>query len=148
MNDFITTHEEWISEYRKDKRAIWVRAELSSGTEVYFKDYKKWLKLKTICENDCLSVNRIKLQYRDHVVEVDTRDAEAVYVVRSILGEVGGIVKNYYTIGTLNDDVVYKSRWLTPELIEEEKIEEGLDNCFEEAIIYNHDKRKNEQEQI
>jgi len=85
----------------------------------------------------------IKLQYRSNVIEVETKDCDGVYLVRSILGEVGGGVKNYYTIGALKDDIVYKGRWLTPELIEEEKVEEGLDNCFEEAIIYRYDKRKN-----
>ena len=148
MNDFITTHDAWICEYRKDKRAIWIRVCLSNGKEVYFKDYKQWLKLKEVCEDECLSVYTIKLQYRSHVVEVDTKNSDGVYFVRSILGEVGGSVKNYYTIGTLDDDVVSKGRWLTPELIEEENIEEGLDNCFEEAIIYNHDKRKNRKEQV
>ena len=51
--------------------------------------------------------------------------------------------KDYYTIGKLVDGVVLKSRWLTPELIVEEKIEDSLDNCFEEAIIYNHARKTN-----
>ncbi len=148
MEQYVTSRKEWLKEYRKDKEAIWVRATLSDGLEIFFKDYKVWLSLQDKCKNESLSVCTIKLQYRSHVIEVDTSDSEAVYLVRAILGEIGGSSRNYYTVGTLKEGIVYKTRWLVPELVEEEKVEETLDNCFEEAIIYNHDKRKNEQEQI
>ncbi len=143
MNNYITTHEGWLTEYRKDKTCIWVRAGLSDGREIYFKDYKTWLSIKEFCDEEKLSVCSIKLQYKSHVETINVSDAEAVYLVRSLMGQIGGETKNYYTVGRLVDGVVFKSRWLTPELVEEEKIEDSLDNCFEEAIIYNHARKSN-----
>tara|TARA_B100000745_G_C20060097_1_gene361706 strand:+ start:466 stop:900 length:435 start_codon:yes stop_codon:yes gene_type:complete len=143
MTDYITTHEGWLTEYRKDKTLIWVRVVLSNGREIYFADYKTWLSIKKLCVDEKLSVSTVRLQYKSHVETIDASDAEAVYLVRSIMGQVGGESKNYYTIGKLIDGVVLKSRWLTPELVEEEKIEDSLDNCFEEAIIYDHARKTN-----
>jgi len=140
MNSYITTHDQWLEEYRKDKRAIWVRALLSDGREIYFKDYDTWHDIKKTCSERCLSVEKIKLQYRSHIIEVDTNGVEGVYLVRSVMGQIGGDSKNYYTIGCVIDGKVRKSMWLTPELIEEENIEDTLDNCFEEAIIYHYEK--------
>jgi hypothetical protein len=138
MNNYITTHEQWLVEYRKDKRAIWVRVCLSDNREIWFKEYKTWLAIKQTCLDHELSVKTIKLQYRSHVVETDTRETEGVYLIRSLMGLIGGSTKNYYTIGIVDGDLVHKTQWLTPELIEEEKVEDPLDKCFEEAIIYNH----------
>ena len=146
MADFITSHEEWLPEYRKNKYAIWIRVVLSNGQEIYFSDYNIWYDIKSKCEGEKLSINCVKLQYSSNVVEIDTSDNDAVYVVRSLKGQIGGETSHYYTVGILRGDVVYKSMWLTPEMIAEEKEEDTLDNCFEEAIIYNHARTTNRQE--
>ena len=143
MTDYITTREGWLTEYRKDKKLIWVRVVLSDGREIYFTDYKTWLSIKETCADEKLSVSIVRLQYKSHVETTNVSDADAVYLVRSLMGQIGGETKDYYTIGKLVDGVVLKSRWLTPELIVEEKIEDSLDNCFEEAIIYNHARKTN-----
>jgi len=143
MDQYTTTRDQWLIEYRKDKEAIWIIAVLSDGTEVYFKEYKTWMSLKDTCDSENLYIHSIRLQYRSHVVESDTEDAEAVYLVRSVKGQIGGRTSQYYTIGTLKDGMMCKTRWLIPELAEEEKFEETLDNCFEEAIIYNHARKPN-----
>ena len=123
-----------------------MRAVLSNGQEIYFSDYDIWYAVKNKCEQEGLSVNMVKLQYRSSVVEVDTAGSDAVYVVRSLRGNIGGETSHYYTIGIMNDNIVHKTMWLTPELIEnEEKSEDTLDNCFEEAIIYNHARTPNKQ---
>ena len=143
MTSYITTREGWLTEYRKDKKLIWIRVVLSDGREIYFTDYKTWLSIKETCADEKLSVCFIKLQYKSHVETTNVSDADAVYLVRSLMGQIGGETKNYYTIGKLVDGVVLKSRWLTPELIVEEKIEDSLDNCFEEAMIYSHARKTN-----
>ena len=143
MTDYITTREGWLTEYRKDKKLIWVRVVLSDGREIYFTDYKTWLSIKETCADEKLSVSIVRLQYKSHVETTNVSYADAVYLVRSLMGQIGGETKDYYTIGKLVDGVVLKSRWLTPELIVEEKIEDSLDNCFEEAIIYNHARKTN-----
>ena len=143
MTNYITTREEWLKEYRKDKTSIWVRAVLSDGREIFFREYKTWLSIKETCISDSLSVCMIKLQYKSHLEEIDVSNAEAVYLVRSIKGQIGGSTREYYTVGKLVNGIVLKSKWLTPELVEEEKTEETLDNCFEEAMIYNHARKSN-----
>tara|TARA_Y100000296_G_scaffold77032_1_gene98209 strand:+ start:54 stop:485 length:432 start_codon:yes stop_codon:yes gene_type:complete len=140
MNSYITTHDQWLEEYRKDKRAIWVRVLLSDGREIYFKDYGVWKDLKETCQKEVLSIKQVKLQYRSHVIEEDVDGAEGVYLVRSVMGQIGGDSSNYYVIGRVVGDKVLKTSWLTPELIQEENFEDTLDNCFEEAIIYQHEK--------
>jgi hypothetical protein len=57
-------------------------------------------------------------------------------MVRSVKGEFGGSTKNCYTTGYLKNNVVHKTMWITPELVEESSYVDDLDNCFEEAIIY------------
>jgi hypothetical protein len=56
------------------------------------------------------------------------------------MGQIGGDTRHYYTLGLVDGDVVHKTKWLTPELVEEEKDQDPLDKCFAEAIIYNHAK--------
>ena len=143
MTNYITTREEWLKEYRKDKTSIWVRAVLSDGQEIFFRDYHTWLSIKETCSDKSLSISMLKLQYKSHVEEIDVSDSEAVYLIRSLKGQIGGATRNYYTVGTLADGIMLKSKWLTPELVEEEKTEETLDKCFEEAIIYNHARKSN-----
>ena len=143
MTNYITTREEWLEEYRKDKTSIWVRTVLSDGREIFFREYRTWLSIKETCISDSLSVCMIKLQYKSHLEEIDMSDAEAVYLVRSIKGQIGGNTREYYTVGKLVNGVVLKSKWLTPELVEEEKTEETLDKRFEEAMIYNHARKSN-----
>ena len=139
MTEYITTHDQWLEEYRKDKRVVWVRALLSSGEEIYFKDYDTWLDIKGKCDSESLNVNRISLQYRSHIINVDTVDTQGVYLIRSLMGQMGAKSRQYYTIGQIKDGVVHKAQWLVPELIEEKTFEDTLDNCFEEAIIYKQD---------
>ena len=114
MTNYITTREEWLEEYRKDKTSIWVRTVLSDGREIFFREYRTWLSIKETCISDSLSVCMIKLQYKSHLEEIDMSDAEAVYLVRSIKGQIGGNTREYYTVGKLVNGVVLKSKWLTP----------------------------------
>ncbi|MQF98484.1 MAG: hypothetical protein FI729_03005 [SAR202 cluster bacterium] len=144
MTDFITTYKGFIEAYRGDSECIWVTVNLSNGTDIYFNNHKEWLDIKRKCQQEDLSVSAINLQFKSHKITVDMNDCEGSYLVRSVLGEVGSWTRNYYTVGKLKGDVVHKTRWLIPELVEEEKSEDTLDNCFEEAIIYHHAERTDE----
>ena len=48
-----------------------------------------------------------------------------------------GPSKECYTIGTLNDGMVNKTMWFTPALVEEMKTVDKIEECFEEALVYN-----------
>ena len=90
----------------------------------------------------------LSIQFKSHVENVDIEGAEGVYLVRSLIGQMGGDTKYYYTTGKVMGNTVHKSMWLTPEIIEERTTEEQIEDCFEEAIIYNHDERKKRKEQV
>ena len=142
MEGFVTSREDWLKEYNKDRRSIWITVSLSDGRKLWFKDHKKWLMLKEAIETSDLSIKGLSIQFKSHVENADVSDADGVYLVRSLMGQMGGDTKYYYTTGRVVGDTVYKSMWLTPEIIEERKTEENIEDCFEEAIIYNHGKRK------
>jgi len=142
MTNIIFGLDNWRDIYaslpREDKYKIWIYAKLSDGQEVFLSEYNLWFELKKYCNNKKVRINIIGLRYRSHQIEEKTDCAEGVYVVRSIKGEFGGESKHCYTIGLLQDSVVNKTMWITPELIEEGKCIDNIEDCFEEAIIYQH----------
>lgn len=139
MKTFITSYKDWLEEYKKDKYKTWIRAILSNDLEIYLTDYSEWLELKTYCKDNRLSVKKVGLQYRSHSIEVDTLDSEGVYLTRSIIGSFGQSTRQTFTIGKLIDGMVKKTIWVVPELIKELEDEDEVENCFEEALIYNYD---------
>ena len=42
MEGFVTSREDWLKEYNKDRRSIWITVSLSDGRKLWFKDHKKW----------------------------------------------------------------------------------------------------------
>jgi hypothetical protein len=146
MTNLVFGFDNWQKIYsdlpREEKYNIWIYALLSNDQQVYVPDYKLWFDLKKYCAEKDLKINTIGLRYRSHQIEQKSDCAEGVYVVRSIKGEFGGVSKQCYTIGLLQDNVVNKTMWVTPELIEECTSIEQIEDCFEEAIIYQHDRQK------
>lgn len=141
MSYFITSHDVWLEEYRKDKYRIWIRVTLSNGTDIYLPEHKDWLRLKTYCQENKLGITNVGLQYRSHSVGVDTADADGVYLVRSLVGVMGENSRNTITIGKLYGTQVHKTLWVTPELIQETTETTDVEECFKEALILNYEKQ-------
>jgi hypothetical protein len=137
----ITSHDQWLKEYRKDKYKVWIRATLSDSTEYYLPNHESWVELKPICENNKLNIIKIGLQYRSNFIEVDTADTDGVYLIKSIIGMMGENSKQTITIGKLYGTIVKKTMWITPELISELQSEDNIDDCFKEALILNYGKK-------
>lgn len=131
--------ENWRKHYAscEDTKKIWIVVETSDNVSAYLANYDQWLTFKEYCNKNNLKINSVGLQYRSNVVTTDTKSAEAVYVIRSVKGQMGGVSRDCYTIGVINGDKVKKTMWLTPELIEDSSYEDDLNSCFEEALIYN-----------
>lgn len=138
----ITSYEQWLEEYRKDKYKIWIRATLSNNQQYYLPDINQWKELKEICKTSKLKVNSVGLQYRSHSIEVDTSDTDGVYLIKSVLGMMGETTKQTITIGKLYGDTIHKSMWITPELIEELKTTDSIADSFEEVLIYDYQKEQ------
>ena len=115
---------------------------LSNDLEIYLSDYSDWFELKIYCEENKLSIKKVGLQYRSHSIEVDTIDSDGVYLTRSIIGSFGQSTRQTFTIGMLHDDIVKKTIWVIPELIKELEDEDKIENCFEEALIYDYAKKR------
>lgn len=137
--NFITSYDEWLEEYRKDKYKIWIRVSLSDNKEYYLPEFKQWVDLKQFCEDNKLRVIKVGLQYRSHSIEVDTQDSDGVYLIKSLIGVMGESSKQTITIGKLYDKTIKKTMWITPELIEELTSEDNIEDCFMEALILNYD---------
>ena len=135
--------DKWLKHYRTDKNAVWIKCKFTSGFEVYYSSFKGWKQIKSICKKKSLFIEELELQYRSHCVTIDVEEVEAVYLIRSVMGTMGGGSNKYYTTGILKDGKMHKKMWLIPELIVEKELCDNLDECFEEAIIYNGKKKKN-----
>jgi hypothetical protein len=140
MTKFITSKEEWNKLYKQNRNAVWFLIYLSNDTIVYLREYKEWLLLKPFCESNKINVVTIKMRYKSHFVEVDTKDTKAVYLIQSLLGSLGKETKKTITIGKLESEKMKKTIWMIPELVEYLTESDNLDKCFEQAIIYNYGK--------
>ena len=122
---------------------MWIKCELTDGSKHYHDHFSGWIKIKELCNENSCFIKDLKLSYRSHEVNIDVKDADAVYLIRSSMGQMGHKTKNMYTTGVLKKDVMYKKMWLIPELVVEKELEDKLSECFEQAIIYNEKKKSN-----
>ena len=139
-------NQKFLEHYRTDKTVVWVKIKLTDGREFYFNKYKLWEGVKAYCKAHSVFIEEFCLQFRSHEIKIDISDAEGIYLIRSILGQMGGDSKHYYTVGIIKGDVVHKKMWIIPELIEEKSYEDDIDSCFEEGIIYNDQKTKEDKQ--
>lgn len=129
--------DKWLEAYRGNKSAIWIRCSLSNGEELFYDKFDGWLELKKKCEKEKVFFNTLSLQFRSNKIDIDISDCDAIYLIRSVLGQIGADTKNYYTVGKVRGTKVSKQMILVPELIVDKEFEENVSECFSEAIIYN-----------
>lgn len=131
-------NKEWLKKFRSthNKNAIWINVQLTNGEEFYYTEFKGWRELKEKCEKENLFIQELILRFRSHEVNIDLEDAEAVYLIRSVMGQMGAETRNFYTTGILKDGVVHKKMWLVPELVVDKEMQDDIEECFEEALIY------------
>jgi len=122
--------KKWLEKYRTNKSAIWINVQLTNGEEFYYDEFEGWTELKTKCEDENQFIQELSLQFRSHEVTIDLEDAEAVYLIRSIMGQMGAETKQYYTTGVLKDGIVHKKMWLVPELVVEKELQDEIEECF------------------
>ncbi len=135
-------NEKWLKHYRTNKSAIWIKMKLTNGSEFYIDQHESWMGIKALCEQKSCFFEELSLQFRSHEVKIDLEDADGVYLIRSILGRMGGESRHFYTVGILKDKEVHKTMWCIPELVEEKSYIDDIESCFEEAMIYNEEKKK------
>ena len=90
-------NDKWLQAYRTNKDAVWIKCKLTNGEEFFYDHQIGWTLLKQACKNNGAFVEELRLQFRSHEVTIDVEDAEAVYLVRSVMGQMGGESRQYYT---------------------------------------------------
>tara|TARA_R100000742_G_C4276792_1_gene98113 strand:- start:561 stop:992 length:432 start_codon:yes stop_codon:yes gene_type:complete len=141
-------HQKFLKVYRTDKNASWIKVKLSDNTEHYFSHHRSWLEVKRRCDEKDLNVLELHLSFKSHNIEIELEDIDAIYLVKSVLGMMGGITNHYITIGRLIDGKMHKDMYRVPELTKEKGEVVGLDECFKQAIIYYDKTKENREEQV
>ena len=136
---YIVGHENWCQAYTDDdnRDRIWIYLKTSDGNEIHLQEYDHWLTIQDYIDKADIKILQAGLRYRSHLVKQDVSNSEAVYIIRSVKGDMNGPSKECYTIGTLNDGMVNKTMWFTPALVEEMKTVAKIEDCFEAALVYN-----------
>lgn len=139
LDKYIQGEEGWAAAYQKggNRKGIWIKVVFSDGRAIYLREYSQWLDLKSEAEELDLDITNIGLRFRTHEVIIDVSGSKAVYLVRSVQAQFGGSTMHYYTTGTYDGHVVTKTRWHVPALVEDTKEDSSIEDCFEEALIYN-----------
>lgn len=127
---------DWISHYKTNKNAIWIRGILNNDEEIFLSDFKLWTALANRLENERLFFKKLSLQFKSHEIVLDISNCQGIYLVKSVIGQLSGFTKETITFGRVDGNYVDKIIYMSPELIEEESYRDTLSNCFEEAIIY------------
>ncbi len=140
----LSSYNDWLVEYRKDKYKIWIKVTLSNNQERYFCDYNDWYNIKKYCKDNTVNIDEIGLQYRSNYLGIDAKNCDGVYLVQSIIGVMGEQSKKTYTVGKIYGDTVEKQVFLTPELIEDRSEKDSVSSCFEEGLLYHYERSKAE----
>jgi len=138
----ITSYDQWLNEYRKDKYQIWIKIILSNSEERYFCDYKDWYLVKEYCKSNNIDVVELGLQYRSNYLGIDTTNCDGVYLVKSMIGLMGENSRHTYTVGKIHGRIVKKQIFMTPELIQDRIDEDPVEKCFEEGLLYHNERPK------
>ena len=138
LDKYIQGEEGWAAAYQKGgSKRIWIKVKFSDDRTIYLTDYSQWLSLKPELDELNLNIIEIGLRFRTHEVTIDTSKAEGVYLVRSVMAQFGGDTIHFYTTGLYDGNVVAKTRWHVPAIVEESQEDSDIEDCFEEALIYN-----------
>lgn len=138
LDKYIQGEQGWAAAYQRGgRKGIWIKVVFSDERVIYLKEYSQWLSLKHEVEELDVDIVEIGLRFRTHEVPIDVSGSMAVYLVRSVQAQFGGSTIHYYTVGTYDGNVMSKTRWHVPAIVEDSTEESDLDECFPEAIIYN-----------
>lgn len=143
--------QKWAEFYRSDPsntKRIFIKVMTTDGKHFFCGDYEQWFDVKEYCEKKSVFIEDLHLQFRTNRYIIDVEGCDAVYVVRSVLGALGQETKNYLTVGLLKEGELTKHMYVVPELIKEKEYPDTLDNCFDEALIYNEKTRVHREEQV
>ena len=148
-------NKKWAEFYRSDPsntKKIFIKVMTDDGKHFFLPvssdgDFSGWMEeVKDHCTENSVFIQDLHLQFRTNRIIINVDVADALYVVRSVLGAIGQKTQNFITIGVLVGGELTKSMYRVPELIKEKEYLDTLDNCFDEAIIYREQTQTNRKE--
>lgn len=124
---------------RYEERAVtWIFFVTDRNEKIYLHDWKDWLTVQEYCITKERNIKSVGLRFKGNHINVDVPDnARGVYLIRSARGQMGFESKKTITIGIVEGDLVYKTHWMIPELIEDLKFTDDVESCYKPAIVYN-----------
>ena len=148
MDNIIIGERAWLDIYTSpDPRSdeSWIKCKLSNGEDLYSCLSDKITNIKKYCIENNTHIVNAGLQFRSNVLKQNTKDAEAVYLIKSVKGQMGGSTIYCVVIGVLENGIVKKNAYCTPELVKIYDAEDKVEDCFEEMLIYNDQKAYKEE---
>jgi len=145
IDNVVIGERNWLDIYgSSDPRSeeTWIVCKLANGEDLYSCVTDKINGIKEYCVENNTHVISAGLQFRSHTLNIDAKDADAVYIVKSVRGQMGGHSTHCVVLGSAKDGIVSKQAYCTPELLKIYDSEDNIEDCFEEMLIYN-DKKAN-----
>ncbi len=134
----IVGERNWALEYQKGDKPdhVWIMVK-QKDVVFFLETFEDWLKFKKTFDKDSeCRIDSIGFRYKSHVTEKDASNSDGVYLIKCIKGTMGGRSNDTFVTGIIRGDKVYKTVWSLPALIAEEEHTDGIETCFEEALIY------------
>lgn len=147
MDNIVIGERAWLDIYGStDPRSdeTWIKCKLSNGEDLYSCLSDKITNIKKYCIEHNTYIVNAGLQFRSNTLKQNTADAEGVYLVKSVKGQMGGNTIYCVVIGLLENGTVKKQAYCTPELVKIYDAEDKIEDCFEEMLIYNDQKANKE----
>jgi hypothetical protein len=144
----ITSEAEWLKAYKENRNEVWVKVSMASYRKVfvggprivesvvYFpvSEYDVW---KDIVSAGGKMVIEIELRFRSNTLTINTSAWEGVYLIRSVMGTMGGDSQHFIVLGQCVGHMVRKQMILIPELTTRTTYEDPMSECFSEATYLN-----------
>tara|TARA_B100001559_G_C16414554_1_gene582030 strand:+ start:442 stop:897 length:456 start_codon:yes stop_codon:yes gene_type:complete len=139
--------ENWLAAYRSKEnqchKKTWVTCDLADGNTIFLLHDNEFKDIKEHCLKHNTHIVKAGLRYRSNEISLEVeKEVEAYYIVKSVRGSMGGKTKYCIILGTLENGIVNKKAYMTPELIVAYEDEDEVEKCFEEALVYNDEWKK------
>ncbi len=129
--------------YESRSSVVWIFFIDDHDHKMYLKEWKDWLSVQDYCRKNKCNIDCIGLRYKGNEAKIEIPiDAQGVYLIKSARGQIGMESKATMTVGIIDQNIVHKTHYLLPELIEDLKFKDNIETCHEPAIVYNEQKRE------
>lgn len=116
-------------------------AELSDGTTVYQDDYRTdvienaWVRLRRYCEDTGVNINKLYLRFMDNVQAHQPEKATGYFWRNAHFGLAGAGSWPAASLGYVEGNTVYSSKWQLPELLKYDSDVRELRDVPESVIM-------------